>query len=185
MTENIWQGEKVRLRGVEPEDWQYHFDWDQDTGSARYSSYVWFPQSRVATREWAEAEAKKRPTDDNVRMQIETLAGEFAGTINSHNCDRRTGTFSYGLAIYPEQRRKGYAAEAITLLMRYFFDELRYQKCTIEVYSFNTGSAKLHESLGFTLEGRLRRMIYTDGKFHDALYYGMTVEEFNERHKPS
>lgn len=183
MTENIWQGEKIRLRGVEPEDWQYHAEWDQDTESSRNSWYIPFPQSKVGTKEWTDAEAKKQHTDDNVRMQIETLAGEFAGTINAHDCDRRTGTFSYGLAIYPTQRRNGYAAEAITLLMRYFFDELRYQKCTIQVYSFNNSSQKLHESLGFTLEGRLRRTVYTDGQFYDALYYGMTVEEFNSRHK--
>jgi len=36
----------------------------------------------------------------------------------------------------------------------------------------------LHERLGFTLEGRLRRMIYTEGTFHDKLIYGLTQEEF-------
>ena len=46
------------------------------------------------------------------------------------------------------------------------------------VYSFNQPSQKLHESLGFTLEGRLRRMIYTNGEFHDLLMYGITKEEF-------
>ena len=37
---------------------------------------------------------------------------------------------------------------------------------------------RLHERLGFTLEGRLRRMIYSNGQHHDLLYYGITAEEF-------
>ena len=54
----------------------------------------------------------------------------------------------------------------------------RYQKVNAEVYAFNEPSMRLHERMGFTLEGRLRRMIYTGGEYHDALFYGMTREEF-------
>jgi RimJ/RimL family protein N-acetyltransferase len=31
------------------------------------------------------------------------------------------------------------------------------------------------------LEGRLRRMVYTNGALHDELYFGLTREEFDER----
>ena len=62
-----------------------------------------------------------------------------------------------------------------------FFEERRYQKVNAEVYGFNESSIALHEKLGFTLEGRIRRMIYTDGKYFDALMYGMTSEEFAGR----
>lgn len=90
----------------------------------------------------------------------------------------RSGTFMYGISILPSYRRKGYASEAIRLTLRYYFNERRYQKCTIEVFSYNPASMRLHESLGFTLEGRLRRMVFSGGEFHDALYYGITCEEF-------
>ena len=68
--------------------------------------------------------------------------------------------------------------EAIRLVLTYFFQELRYQKCNATVYAFNTSSIKLHESLGFQLEGRIRRNIYTSGQFYDELIYGITREEF-------
>jgi RimJ/RimL family protein N-acetyltransferase len=84
----------------------------------------------------------------------------------------------YGIAVLPQHQRKGYASEAIRLVLRYYFGERRYQKCTVEVFSFNEPSQRLHEALGFTLEGRLRRMIYTNGVFYDALLYGITREEF-------
>jgi hypothetical protein len=37
----------------------------------------------------------------------------------------------------------------------------------------------LYTKLGFQYEGRLRRMVYTNGNFYDQIYYGMMVEEFD------
>ena len=88
----------------------------------------------------------------------------------------------FDVLIPPENRQKGYAAEAIRLLMRYYFDERRYQKCASMVYSFNEPSIRLHESIGFILEGRLRRMMYAMGDYHDLLWYGMTKEEFDAKY---
>jgi RimJ/RimL family protein N-acetyltransferase len=92
------------------------------------------------------------------------------------------GHFGYGLSIAKDHRRKGYASEAVLLLLRYFFQELRYQKVTIQVASFNQDSIGLHEHLGFQLEGRIRRAGFTGGQYWDELNYGLTVEEFQEKH---
>jgi RimJ/RimL family protein N-acetyltransferase len=177
-----WEGKRIRLRAVEPSDWEIHFAWDQDAEAAQASYFIPFPRSSEATRQWAEESAMSPPQEDAVRLQIETLSGVLVGTINSHGCDPRTGTFSYGIAVRPEHQRKGYASEAVLLLLRYFFNELRYQKVTVQVYEFNQPSIGLHERLGFTQEGRLRRLVYTDGKFFDVLYYGLTVEEFRAKY---
>jgi RimJ/RimL family protein N-acetyltransferase len=84
----------------------------------------------------------------------------------------------YGLVVAPAYQRRGYGTDAIKIILRYFFHEKRYQKVNAEVFSFNQPSIRLHERLGFTLEGRLRRMVFTGGQFHDALIYGMLKEEF-------
>jgi RimJ/RimL family protein N-acetyltransferase len=67
-------------------------------------------------------------------------------------------------------------------VLRYFFHELRYQKATVHIYDFNTPSIKLHESLGFKHEGRLRRMCFTNGDYHDDVLMGLTAEEFYGKH---
>ncbi len=175
---NIFEGKLVRLRAVEPSDWETHQQWDRDSEMARNAYEIPFPQSALSYRQWAEREAQRKESGEDYRFQIETLDGVQVGTINTADCDLRCGTFKYGLAVMAQQQRKGYASEAIRLLLRYYFQERRYQKCTVNIYSFNEASQKLHESLGFTLEGRLRRMIYTNGTFHDALLYGITKEEF-------
>jgi RimJ/RimL family protein N-acetyltransferase len=174
----LFQGEKVRLRAVEVADWEVHYQWNMDSDNGRMSDEVWFPTSRTSVQAWAEREAKLGNDNEAFRFQIENLAGELVGTINTHACNPRCGTFMYGIAVHPDHRRKGYASEAMGLVLRYYFDERRYQKVNAEVFGFNAPSNALHERLGFTLEGRLRRMIYSGGVFHDKLIYGMTQEEF-------
>ena len=176
----IWQGKKVHLRGVEPSDADTFFAW-RDSDMERLTDFVRFPYSLEATRRHFDKMATSEAKDDLFDFVIENEAGEAVGIINSHTCDRRVGCFMYGLAIGSDYRRRGYASEAILLLLRYFFDELNYQKVSATVYSNNEPSQRLHESLGFTLEGRVRRVIFTAGQHFDELHYGMTVEEFRER----
>jgi RimJ/RimL family protein N-acetyltransferase len=176
---NSWQGKKVRLRAVEPSDADIFHEWDKDTDQARLQYMVRFPGSLEAARRGAQEGATRRPEDDNFFFVIENLEGEVVGSILTHATDRRNGHFKYGVGIGSEHQRKGYAAEAIRLLLRYYFEELRYTKALAEVYAFNEPSIRLHENLGFTLEGRLRNMIYTEGRHHDVLVFGMLAEEFD------
>lgn len=178
MTTNIWQGQRVRLRAIEPGDWEAFHANDADTEAARSSYHIPPPRSAGASRAWAERESAD-PESDNARFAIETLDGMLVGTLNVFGCAPRNGTFSYGVAIFRAHWRKGYAREAIRLVLRYYFRELRYQKVTASVYDFNEPSLALHRAMGFTQEGRLRRMGYTDGRYFDEIIFGMTREEFD------
>lgn len=179
---NCWMGTTVRLRAIMTEDWtQFHRN-DQDTDSARTSDAIYFPRSEPAARQWAEETAAKGAAGDSIMLAIEDAAGELVGSINAHSCDSRNGTFKYGVAIFRGHWRKGYAYEATQLLLRYFFHELRYEKGVASVYSFNESSIRLQERLGFTLEGRLRSMIFTQGKRHDELLFGLLRSEFDAKH---
>ena len=170
----------MRLRAVEPRDWELFHANDADNESQRLGWDVQRPGSAAASQAWAEREARAEPRDDNMRFAIETLAGELVGTLNTHSCNPRAGIFSYGIVIFRAHWRKGYAREAIWLVLRHFFHELRYQKANAQVYAFNEASARLHESMGFRLEGRLRNMVFTGGQPHDELHYGLTREEFDQ-----
>jgi RimJ/RimL family protein N-acetyltransferase len=179
---NIFEGQLVRLRGVEPEDWETLFAWNQDSESARHLYFIPFPTSKEEVRQWVAKRALQRGEEDTFFFVIETLASQFVGSISSARCDRRNGTFTYGVGILPAHRRRGYATKAVVLLLTYFFRELRYQKVTAHIYSFNAPSIRLHEQLGFLREGQVRRMVYTDGHYFDEILFGMTAEEFAERY---
>lgn len=180
---NIWQGKLVRLRAVEPDDWATHAAWNQDSDMSRSLDYVWPPSSAARVRRWAEEASSRAGDDDGFDFQIEALSdGALVGSLGVHHCDRRVGSFYYGVATLAEQQRHGYASEAILLVARYYFQELRYQKMNAHVYSFNEASLALHEKLGFTREGTLRRMVYTGGQHHDIVAFGLTSDEFSARY---
>ncbi len=63
---------------------------------------------------------------------------------------------SIGAEVIAEERRKGAASEAISLLMRYA-SEKRYRIILDQVRRDNTASIRLHEKLGFESDGYVYR----------------------------
>jgi RimJ/RimL family protein N-acetyltransferase len=183
---NFWRGSTIRLRPIEQPDLDEILSStdEHDTEIDRYEDAIGFPQSREQDRESLQRLAKQVGKKDYLFCFIEDLQAQKVGYINSFDCVRRNGTFKYALAVKRPFWRKGYGREAVTILLRYFFRELRYQKCTALVYSFNERSIRFHEALGFRFEGRLRNMVYTNGAYYDELYFGVTRAEWDQIDPP-
>lgn len=184
MTYNMFEGEMVRLRGVQADDWQHFSRWDIDSDAERVGWQVWPPKGEEAMREWAREESLKRPTDGNMRLIIETLDGEAAGAI-SVRPDARRFSFEYGINLAREHWGAGYAQEALELVCRYMFGELRMHKVQAYVYAFNARSLSMHRKFGMVEEGVLRKAQFTDGRFWDIVIFGMTADEFFGRYGAS
>lgn len=179
-----WETERLRLRRVQPEDAEFFYRLNQDEHADRYLSHLQLPDTLHNVRQWAERTATETFADDRYSFVMvgRDLPEELAvGSIDTHTLNRRCGTFRYGLVVQQAYRRRGYAAAAIGLVLRYYFEELRYQKCNVDIHADNLGSVALHERLGFVFEGRLRRVVYTGGVYLDELAYGITAEEFYAR----
>lgn len=175
---NDWQGEKVELKGLALEDASFFYEWNKHTETQRFLDYLWFPSSLIRQEKWVEQAALKTVEDDSYFFVITNLAGERVGMIHTKDCDKRNGHFSYGMGIVNEHRQKGYATEAIQMVLRHYFYELRYHKAQVSIYAFNQPSIQLHQALGFKQEGRLREMIYQDNSFKDVLVFGLLKREF-------
>ncbi|MFN0145125.1 MAG: GNAT family N-acetyltransferase [Dehalococcoidia bacterium] len=178
---SAWEGELVRLRAVEPADWERFFADGRDTDSARMGWQIGFPRSSERAKQWTNERAT---IDGHDTLQffwaIETLTGTLAGSCNTHGVDHRNGHFEYGIDIFREHRGHGYAGDAILIMLRFYFEELRFNKANATVFAFNEGSLALHRKLGFIEEGRIRANVYTDGAYHDEHWFGMTASEFRE-----
>ncbi len=179
MLGNYWAGRKVTLRAVESRDISL-FEMLDDEVSKNVDA-IHFPQSRERRQAWLDKESQPK-LGDSFRWVAENKDGAAVGTIEVFACNRKYGTFKYGIAIAEPYRQMGYAKEMVLMVLRYYFHEMGYQKATPHVYSFNDKSIKLHESLGFKKEGQLRNMVYTNGQYYDEIYYGMTKREFEEQH---
>jgi len=179
---NYWEGSLIRLRAVEAGDAEahYRFNLSDDYGLI---DRIYPPGSLARVQEWANKQALAGFEDQTYSFQMESIeSGELVGGIATHDCDQRVGILSYGLHVFDQHRGRGYAREAICLVLRYYFRELRYQKANIPVYDINEASKRLHESLGFQREAVLRRSVYTGGEFSDLIWYGLTIEEFRALH---
>ncbi|MHB8467212.1 MAG: GNAT family N-acetyltransferase [Acidimicrobiales bacterium] len=176
-----WQGDKVRLRALEPDDVDAFVAADADTDTARAGWRIFPPRSEWGAREWVQQATQHANDGDEFRVAVESLAsGDVVGTLNTHRCDPVHGTCSYGITIFSWAQHQGYGREAVVLVLRYLFGERRYQKCTVGVYGFNDGSVAFHEALGFRVEGRIRRAFFALGEHHDEVLLGITVEEFDK-----
>lgn len=177
----MFEGSKVRLRGVNPDDWRHFAIWDQDTDAQRLGWHAWPPAGEEAAREFARAESLKRHSDGNMRLVIETLTGVAVGTVNSR-ADARRFSFEYGISIGREHWGKGFAEEALVMVFRYLFRELRFHKAQAWVYAYNERSAAFQRKFGMALEGTVREGQFADGRFWDVYIFGMTAVEFEARY---
>lgn len=177
-----WRGSRITLRAVEPSDGEIMFNWIHNEEIQRHLSYPRLPYSREAARAWAAELSAQSANSHNFYFIIENHKGEFVGIINTFGCEQRVGHLKYGLGILPPFRRQGMARETIILVLRYYFENLNYQKATVDIHSNNPGSVTLHERLGFVHEGRMRRVCLVEGERLDLIVMGVTVEEFNAAH---
>ncbi|MGP3969228.1 GNAT family N-acetyltransferase [Streptomyces sp. 6N223] len=182
---SLWAGRLVRLRGFAARDWEYFARFEEDSEDARKVHRIVPPRSDEAHQRET-AEMAGRPADEEqVVLAIEDLADEATvGALSTFDVDTRAGRFRYGIAVDRARRRRGYATEAVGLLLRYMFDERRLHKCEAEVYAFNEASLRFHDRMGFTREGLLRDHEFFGGEHHDVVVVGITAPEFRRRPRP-
>ncbi len=180
-TNSLFEGQLVRLRAIEPEDAIYLHQSRLDDEITRLDARIQWPESLAAVRRRVEKEDGER--SDNVELLIETKHGQVVGGVSTQLADIRSGTFSIGIGLSErEVWGKGFAKEAMLLVLRFMFHEKRYQKCNIGVYAYNGRAIGFYRHLGFVDEGRLRRNHFTNGEYHDELLLGMTREEFDQKY---
>lgn len=180
----FWQAEGIRLRAVKPEDMDNKLDNYLDTQGRRFLNYeVELPRSREALSKSFDIFYDFAPGTGRLMFTIETLEGEGVGSLNLCGIDYRNGKFGIGIEVDVRHRGKGYGTQAMRILLRYAFFELRLNKYVTCVFDGNLGSATMMEKLGCKKEGVHRQVIYTDGRYFDEIFYGLTKAEFIEAEK--
>lgn len=181
-TSSFWRGERVRLRALSKADAGHWLAFDDDSEAIRRLNLgISLPRSAEQAAEWVNRFADFGNADEAMIFSIETHDGDYVGSLNLGGVDRRNGTFSTGTRLSQEYRGKGYALEAKRIVLRYAFHELRLQKYNLRCLETNAAVIRHAELLGCRAEGRIRRNVFTDGRFHDVLLFGLTREEFEAK----
>lgn len=95
------------------------------------------------------------------------------------NTKHRNAEIGYWLA--RKYWGQGYTSEAVTIMLKFAFNDLKLRRVFAGVMHPNAVSARLLERCGFTLEGRMRKSIKQRGRWMDILNYGILTEEFEAR----
>lgn len=66
-----------------------------------------------------------------------------------------------------------FAPDAAQALIRYGLEELNLHRLWAEIYDFDTQKIQLFDTLNFCLDGRHRQTHWSEGQWHDSLFYSI------------
>ena len=113
------------------------------------------------------------------------VEGALAGEINLSSVQRGPFQSAYiGYWIDQSQAGKGYTPEALVVVMRFAFEQLRLHRVQVAIIPRNAASRRVVEKLGLRDEGLAERYLEIDGVWEDHIRYAMTAEEWEDRGQP-
>ena len=127
----------------------------------------------LADAEWFVHDCMSRDGEDAIFRAI-VLDGEAVGSVSvcrGADVYRRSGELGYWLA-EPFWGR-GYATWAVRKICCEAFAALDLLRIYAEPCASNSGSRRVLEKAGFTLEGTLRHSVYKNGQILDSCIYGL------------
>lgn len=151
---DILQGELIRLRALEPEDIDLLYRWENDPEVWKVSSTV-APFSKYVLRQFIESQRIDIFESRQLRLIIEsTEEARPVGTIDLFDIDAFNGRAGVGVLIYDKKdRRRGYADDAISTLIKYCFMVLNLHQLYCNIPTSNRESLGLFKSKGFIIIG--------------------------------
>lgn len=184
MNHNLYQGDLVRLKAVEPESMaEAYFRWSQDSEYWRLaSSEPAQPFSIKTTKEWLEEELYKDPPGF-IMFAIHTLEDDrLIGDIGFEDEEMPDGesVVSVGIGAQADWG-KGYGTDAMHLILRYAFRELNRMRITLTVSEYNPRAIQSYLKAGFVEEGRLRGSELRAGRRYDLVYMGILREDWEQK----
>jgi RimJ/RimL family protein N-acetyltransferase len=175
---NLLRGERVYLSAIDDADLETISDWTENSDYLRlYDTRAAMPQTVADVA----AEIRQRQRNENEfvfgvrRCEDELLVG-VAG-LDGISWTHGVAYLSIGIG-EKGHRGQGYGREAISLLMRFAFDELNLHRLCLTVFSYNQAAVALYAGLGFVREGVFREHLHRDGQRYDMILYGILRHEW-------
>ena len=166
MTHDILTGTNIRLRALEPGDVDLLYEWENDTSVWNVSNTI-APFSRFQLEEYVMNAQNDIFAARQLRLMIDRHGTDETelpvGTIDLFDFDPFHSRAGIGILIREPYREKGYAHEALGLLIQYAFGTLRLHQLYCNISPGNATSLKLFEKLGFIKCGIKKEWIF-DGR---------------------
>jgi len=110
------------------------------------------------------------------------IGGIFCGEINLNSVQRGPFQNAYvGYWIDQEQAGNGYIPEAVVMLMKFSFEQIRLHRLQISIVPRNAASRRVVQKLELRNEGIAERYLEINGAWEDHVRYAITSEDWHER----
>jgi len=171
-------GERLYLRLLEESDiGEEYLGWLNDAEVTRYLEAGTFPSTTHTIRKYIEH--FQNSTTDLLFAIIDRGTHQHVGNITLNRINWIHRTADTGLMIgRKEFWGKGYAFEALSLLIEYAFQKLGLQKIVAGAVADNIPIIVTLEKLGFKVEGKPRREFFVEGEYRDSVRLGLLRDEF-------
>lgn len=172
-------GEKVTLRPVKQSDLPFFLKWFNETETTQYLSF-YLPMTELAETEWIKR-VSTSSTEIVFVIEANTSNGKEnvpIGNCGLHRINFKDRSTEFGIAIGESAYwNNGLGTEAAYLILKYGFESINLHRIGSSAIAFNERSIRMHKKLGFVEEGRKRKAIFKNGKYHDMVIFGILAGE--------
>ena len=164
-------GKHIKLRALEPSDVDLIYNWENNTAIWKVSNTI-VPFSKETISQFITYE-RDIYADKQLRLVICKIEDDKAiGTIDLFDFDMRHQRAGVGVLLAEEsERKKGYASEALEIVINYGFTTLMLHQLYCNIPSDNVASVKLFEKHGFKRMGEKKDWIRSSEGWTDELLY--------------
>lgn len=169
-------GELIHLRALEPSDINRLYFWENDSSIWSVSGTL-VPFSRFVLEEFVKEVHQDIYTSKQLRLMIdlkyfdeadEDETSRSIGCVDLFEFDPKNRRAGVGIMIANKaDRGRGYATEALHLIIDYAFEVLDVHQIYSNVRIDNENSLALFKKAGFEITGLKQDWIYEQGKFYD------------------
>ncbi|QUH18591.1 GNAT family N-acetyltransferase [Alkaliphilus sp. B6464] len=180
---NVLLGKSIYLKLVEREDLSKRVDWLNDTDIQRTLNYD-YPTSIAKTEKWFDKVISDSHRRDFSVFLIED--NQYIGFCGLIDISYPVGKAELYITIGEKDTwGNGYGTEVYDVLMKYGFEELGLNKIYIHYLTYNQGTQKIMQKIGWQLEGLLRQDIYSHGKVADRYIASILKKDWAKKNEIS
>ncbi len=162
------ENELILLRAIEPEDIELISVWENDRNLWEVSTTI-APFSKYILKKYIENADLDIYEAKQLRLMIVSKTNiKTVGAIDLFDFEPYHGRAGVGILVYDRNdRNKGYATEAIKLIIDYAFHTIGLKQLYCNVTPDNSVSIKLFQSLGFEITGLKKAWLKTFNTWKD------------------
>jgi len=164
-------GKKIHLRALEPQDIDFLFAVENDESYWEVSS-TQTPFSRFILEQYiANAHQDIHEVKQLRLIIVENESNKNVGFIDLFDFIPQHRRAGVGILIIDSEQHKGYASEALQLLIDYSFKQLNLHQLFANITSDNTKSLSLFKKHNFLKVGIKKEWVFFKGNFKDEVLF--------------